>query len=212
MPGYPSKAAGDTVSYINWNDVAGQGRMRFASAAARDAAIPSPAEGMIVYNSSIVRGQFYDGVAWITSPAGAYSLELAATSYLTGTQSPIPQSTLQWENGDYWSSGANQRHTVPAVSGSRMPYDGVHVVNAGIVWAANATGVRELSLRLNGSNILTKQTLNNLGASITVGINVTWVGVLNGGDYVEAIAYQTSGGNLSQNASSTYLATSRLAF
>ncbi|MCP5026415.1 MAG: hypothetical protein GY929_09035 [Actinomycetia bacterium] len=209
--GYPSKAAGNTVSNTEWNEVAGQGLMRFASTGARDAAIPTPVEGMRIYLSSIVREQMYDGVAWITTPPGAHSWEAAATGYASGVQSPVPQSTLSWENGDYWASGANQRHTVPPTSGSRMPYDGVHTVSAGLVWAANATGIRELSLRLNGSTIITKDTKNNLGASVTVGHTLSWTGFLSGGDYIEALAYQTSGGVLAQVANSSYLSSARLA-
>lgn len=204
--GYPSKSAGFTVANTEWNEVANQGIMRFADATARDAAITSPIQGQRCFLTSTDRECFYDGSGWVDTPAGASAYESTATSFATGVASNVPQSSLIYENGNYWDAGANQRMTVPSNHG------GYFIVTAGMEWQANATGFRQLAIRKNGvaAPYLAIQTSNNQGASNTVGVNLSWIGVLVGGDYVEGVCLQNSGGNLAQVAGSSYLSIARL--
>lgn len=212
--GAPFKNALDTVAEGEWDQLVAQGVMKFADATARNAALTAPTFGMLALNQSTVRGELYDGAGWLNSPAGAKSSQAAATNYLTATLSAVPQAdgiagsgAFEHRSGLFFNAGANQRLTIPASSGGRSAYDGIWVVACGLIWTANATGYRELNLRLNGTTYLARTNTAAISGS-SIGQNVPWVGFLQGGDYVEAVAYQTSGGNLT--AASSWLACARL--
>ncbi|MFI8084358.1 hypothetical protein ACIF6L_26590 [Kitasatospora sp. NPDC086009] len=56
------------------NGIVGQTVMRFASATARSAALPTPVAGMTVWLAAEARLEIYDGAAWRTyTPAGAWT-------------------------------------------------------------------------------------------------------------------------------------------
>jgi hypothetical protein len=75
------------------------------------------------------------------------------------------------------------------------PRAGIYHLSGGVLWQANTTGVRQITLRQNGSTgtMLASQTTPALGANLQ---EVSSLVMLNQGDYIELLAYQTSGGDL----------------
>jgi hypothetical protein len=68
---------------------------------------------------------------------------------------------------------------------------GTYVITGNITWATNATGIRQVGLRLNGSNAIAIQTTNGV-AGVNTCMSVTTTHALVVGDYVEMTVYQTS--------------------
>ena len=91
----------------------------------------------------------------------------------------------------------NSRLTVPASMG------GIYLIIANVEFAANATGLRQLTMRINGN----AATTNTVGMANTPTGNATRIsrlsasGIvsLSAADYVEAYVFQESGGNLNVN-------------
>lgn len=72
---------------------------------------------------------------------------------------------------------------------------GKYVIVVSIRWAANATGVRLLQLRLNGTTLIGYVGQNAISAG-THDMNLVSIYNMSATDYVEARVYQNSGGNL----------------
>ena len=74
---------------------------------------------------------------------------------------------------------------------------GIWVVGASVQFAANATGYRQLTLRLNGVTNLAQQTVNAVTASaIQTSMTVVVLSQFSAADYVECVVRQTSGAAL----------------
>ena len=76
---------------------------------------------------------------------------------------------------------------------------GVYAIYANIAWAANVTGIRGLSIQVNGNVIATQDLPAGSGQAMSVATQ--WKMAV--GDYVEIAAYQASGGNLNVNQDGT---------
>ena len=92
----------------------------------------------------------------------------------------------------------NSRFTVPA-NGA-----GLYVMTAGVEIAANATGRRELSFRVNGATFIASARDSTPSASHATRLTVATEYRLAVGDYVEAMIFQNSGGNLSLVVAAEY--------
>lgn len=148
-----------------------------------------------------------------TAPASWGNSVKAATDYLAnpphcGLQHSVAQSHLTtggWqaivfdtENEDT----ASMHSTVSNTSRITVPDPGLYVVSAAVEFAASATGVRALGIRKNGAptgppNIRGRSQNGSPGAA-----NPTWCFLssavkLAAADFIEAVAYQNSGGALS---------------
>lgn len=82
---------------------------------------------------------------------------------------------------------------------------GRYRITASAEFAANATGVRSLLLRTNGTTTtIGAVRVPNAGAADVTIVECTTTWTFSVNDYVEVFAYQTSGGNLNVNASGSY--------
>lgn len=110
----------------------------------------------------------------------------------------IANSTLvavNWDTELYDTDGFhdnvtnNNRLTVPAGAGN------VYMLVCGIVWAPNASGVRRVMIRKNGTTVLASHRSNAVDSGETHASLIAFddAGV---GDYYEVLVEQTSGGNL----------------
>lgn len=81
---------------------------------------------------------------------------------------------------------------------------GTYAIYGCAEFAANATGYRQLSVRVGGTNYVATVTIPSAGAGppSVVAIATHWN--LAVGEYVELMALQTSGGALNVNATSNY--------
>lgn len=111
---------------------------------------------------------------------------------------------LDSERFDQAGGAASTMHGT--VNNSRLTaiYAGIYQISGGVEWAANATGHRDLFIRLNGATSIAYGRMPNGGVGDSVLHFVTCVYSLAVNDYVELCANQNSGGNLNINASPNY--------
>jgi hypothetical protein len=107
-----------------------------------------------------------------------------------GSGSAVTMATVVRDTDGFFSVGSPTILTVPANLG------GLYQVQGGVIFNANATGVRALFVYVNGS--IAYQFANN--TSPDAGDKISLTGVvdlkLNAADTVGLFAYQTSGGSL----------------
>lgn len=84
----------------------------------------------------------------------------------------------------------NSRLTIPTGG------DGFYLVRATVAFAANATGLRRIDILKSGATVLATNRLISSGAGDLTRFEATWFGNLVAADYVEAQAWQNSGGAL----------------
>lgn len=142
-----------------------------------------------------------DAIGSATSAAGCRAWLNTTTSIPNSTSTAIPLDRESFDTDAFRDDAVNPtRLTVPAGKG------GLYVVTAGIVYAANGTGVRRILVYVNG----TPASIQTVLAHGTDSNYVLLADVLNlaAGDYVELFATQTSGGALNAVGSeeSTFLA------
>lgn len=99
---------------------------------------------------------------------------------------------------------ANLHSIVTNTSRITVPDAGRYIFDASVEFAGNATGIRQLFFRINGTLIFAADSRINAGAGIGTQINLSRGVVLAAADYVEVLARQDSGGALNINASSAY--------
>lgn len=120
----------------------------------------------------------------------------AAQTIVNNTRTALTFDTETVDVGGMHSTSSNtSRLTVP--SGGQ----GLYVIGGACEFVANATGIRDIELRINGSVYFAGSQIASAGASATTLMNVTGVYPLVDGDYVELTVVQTSGGNLNTGTS-----------
>lgn len=122
---------------------------------------------------------------------------LSDTSVATATFTALSFLSERYDVGGCHSTASNQsRLTVPSGGG------GVYQIGGNATFDANATGIRELRIRLNGTTYIAASSATTVSASGGQSMNVSCDYKLTAADYVELVAYQTSGGLLDVLASS----------
>lgn len=164
------------------------------------------ADGTVINNAALQA--IYDAIDQLFAGAGSYATftfggqvkadgQPRASAYNNATQS-ITDSTLtaltlnseDFDVGSLHSTSVNtSRMTLSATAG------GVYIVVGQTTFAGNATGVRDLSLRLDGTTYVGSSRVTNL-AAVQMTFGVSAILTLTNSQYVELIAFQTSGGNL----------------
>ena len=108
---------------------------------------------------------------------------------------PDNATTAMTANSENFDTDA-MHSTVSLTSRVVAQTAGRYLVNAAVLFAANATGRRALDLRINGTtthNIDGRMTVTTVNSMAITGMRLL---TLAAGDYVEAMVLQTSGGNL----------------
>jgi hypothetical protein len=100
----------------------------------------------------------------------------------------------------------NVTHDTSATGKLTALEDGWYTIGVSAEFVANATGVRLLQLKLNGTTYIASTLLPNAGASLPTRLPCNTVYYLVAGDYVQVEAYQDSGGNLDINHTQAYTA------
>jgi hypothetical protein len=146
------------------------------------------------------------GMKWAT-PAGSALVGCAlslssAVSLSNGSGVIINWDTELFDTDDFHSTVTNtSRLTVPAGKG------GKYLVGCMGRFAANATGYRNTTIRLNGATSINGSSGASVGASGSAQTVNIFLRTFTAGDYLEVDAYQNSGGNLnfeSTDANSTF--------
>jgi hypothetical protein len=144
------------------------------------------------------------GLKWASPSAASF---VGARAYKVTTAQSISNNTdtaisfnaeLFDTNSFHDNSTNNTRMTVPSGKG------GKYLLVANLVFAANATGVRNLQFLVNNTTSIGATRIATAGSSENTIVNCSSIIDLVATDYVEVIAFQTSGGSLNINADQAF--------
>jgi hypothetical protein len=161
-------------------------------------AVPAPQTWVnsVLVAAADLNREIRDTASFILNPPHVAAFRSAALTV------PTSSSTLVQLDGEQYDWSVTAMHdTVTNNSRLIAPEDGLYDIRARTLWAANATGDRELDVRLNAAGASGGGTLvvsDHSTPQAAAGINVTaqrdWPMVA--GDYIELFVFQSSGGNL----------------
>jgi hypothetical protein len=152
--------------------------------------------------AAIWNADMVDNVKWVAGDSGGKPscrvYNSANYAIANATQQAISFDSETRDNGGMHSTVSLQtRIVVP--SGAA----GFYLIGGHATFASNATGVRQLQIRVNGTTQIATSEVNSLSAN-ALSLTVVTVYPLAVSDYVELMAYQTSGGNLDVQANNRY--------
>lgn len=179
-------AAGDKLGAADLDALVDQSAMVFATDAARTTAIPSPTEGMVSFQMSTDRYEWYTGSVW-TPMAGAmpYVIATSASQTLTTATDTI----LTVADVDNRSFG-----TITNSSGVfTCSKAGIYSVSYAVSYASNAVGERVNTITIGSRP---SQARYNASASTFQVYTMHAVKPLTAGQTIFVRGYQGSGGNL----------------
>lgn len=127
----------------------------------------------------------------------------AAQSLTTATLTALAFNS---EHIDQSSNVADTMHdTVTNNSRLTCRYAGVYQISASVEFANNATGIRLLRIRHSvGGVSIASDARSNAGGGDPVSISISALYPMAVNEYVELLAYQSSGGNLNVNSVGNY--------
>ena len=140
-----------------------------------------------------------DNIAWIATDSPvcrAYS-SVAFSHTSSGSALAVTLDSERFDNAAIHSTSTNtSRLTIPTGAGGKYLFGGT------VEFAPNATGLRAVSGRVNGATYVTSQSFP-AAASATTG-SICSVYSFAAADYIEMMAFQSSGGTLAVSATSAY--------
>jgi hypothetical protein len=154
--------------------------------------------GADIGNNTLLSADLANGAV---TPAKFGTIPAARATKTTVQSIPTAQATaLTFDDEDFDTGRPFGLHS-PTTNNTRLtaPISGVYQVSAGVGWDDNDTGNRILGLRLNGGACCPSAASFMLAATsgFETRQNVSDMLKLSAGDFIEAMAEQTSGGNLS---------------
>lgn len=127
---------------------------------------------------------------------GARVYNSADITLTTGVLTALTFDSERWDDAGFHSTSVNTNRLT-------IPQAGRYLVGASIVFASNATGIREVYLFLNNTTRIADELRPAVsGSSTRIVINTVYAFAV--GDYLECYAYQDSGGNLNVTAAGNY--------
>lgn len=165
----------------------------FPTTAARTAGFPSPNAGDQAIVTADKSLYVYDGAAWLQTYVygGVPQAKLLRTTVQTITTAT--DTAINWTSesidtlNGHDNAVNNTRYTAQA--------GGQYLMIATVPWANNATGIRRIDFKKNGTTFYTGSS-HPSGVATRVSTNASRILELSFGDYVEVFVHQTSGGNL----------------
>jgi hypothetical protein len=147
--------------------------------------------------------------------ADAFPLRPTATNFAQAPQArvtrasaqSIPTSTLTAVSFDTERYDRGTKDGMfDAVAPTRLTcrVSGLYAIAGAVEWPANATGYRRILLRVGGLTVIAEDLVPVNSASVVTRHNVASEYRLAGGDYVELLCEQNSGGALNVNAANDY--------
>lgn len=121
----------------------------------------------------------------------------ANISTTTAANTALTFNSERWDSGNLHSTSANTERLT-------APITGLYSIGGHAYFAANATGSRQISVRVNGSTYIAIQREAKGDATNVTVLSVETVYRLAAGEYVELVVQQTSGGNLDVTAAANY--------
>jgi hypothetical protein len=152
------------------------------------------ARGVIVTGTAITAA----GINAISDPPRCRLTHASAQSTTSGTGLALLFDTEVVDDGGLHSTSSNtSRITIPSDGG------GFYVINGNVEFASNATGHRQLAVRLNGSTTIANVRIPAVNGAVTI-VSISTMYSLADGDYIELLALQSSGGALNVNSTGDY--------
>lgn len=137
-----------------------------------------------------------DSMEFVYSPPGALVYNSAALAINTGTITALTFNSERFDNDGIHSTSSNTGRLTCVTAGR-------YLISGSVEFASNATGYRQLLLRLNGATYLANEVVP-ANASIATGVTTQRIYPLVATDYVELLVVQTSGGSLNVTAAGNY--------
>jgi hypothetical protein len=136
-----------------------------------------------------------DSINFIANPPACRVYKASSFSHASsGTAQPITFDTERYDTDGMHSTSVNTDRITFTTAG-------LYLVEGGVQWDANATGVRYLAIRLNGSTII---RLKQDNAVNDLGQIVSTVYKFAAADYVQLMAFQNSGATRTIVAAGNY--------
>jgi len=122
-------------------------------------------------------------------PPSCRVYKAAAQSINSGSDTAIQFDSERWDTDSMHDTVTNKTRITANTAG-------IYVITGHAMFAANATGIRAIYIRLNGSTRIAQQLMPSNSAGTDTALSVATVYELAAADYVELMAVQTSGGAL----------------
>jgi hypothetical protein len=140
--------------------------------------------------------QFPVGIQQVSQVPQARVYNSAAITCTTGVVKTLTFDTERYDTNSIHSTTVNTSRLTCVTAG-------LYSIGGNAEFANNAVGTRNLAVLLNGVTTIVSEARGANGADLTR-VNVHGDYRLVAGDYVELIAFQTSGGNLNVTAAGNY--------
>lgn len=139
----------------------------------------------------------FDNLAQAVNPPvpQARVFNSANISVANNTLTALTFDSERFDNGGLHSTSAN-------TSRLTAPVTGLYSIGADVRFAANATGVRQAQLRVNGATTIASVTYPVAAAASASDLLLDAPWQLTAADYVEVMVFQDSGGALNVTAAS----------
>lgn len=179
---------------------AGTGILRMANATAPGSSPPS-GMGLFWYDDAAgaLKVKTDTGATRQMLHAGARVFHNTTQSLTSGSATALLFNSERYDTDSFHDTTTNtSRLTIPTGRG------GKYLMGGHIGWAGNATGRRDVSIRLNGSTLIAAFNTVPPDGTAFVSEPIVTVYDLAAGDYVELVATQASGGALSTVSNGNY--------
>ena len=134
-----------------------------------------------------------------SSFVGVSLVKSAVQAVANATDTAITWNTEDYDTNAFHDPTTNtDRITIPAGKG------GYYLIEARVSFAANATGIRSVTVKKNGTTVVVGADLNNQGSSASAVLIQSRVISAAVADYFHLNAYQTSGGSLNTDNTAGY--------
>jgi hypothetical protein len=121
----------------------------------------------------------------------------ANISIPTGTVTALTFNSERYDNGGLHSTSANTGRLT-------APITGLYVIGGNVRFAANATGIRNALIRLNGTTFIATDTRQATGGGNATDLPLETQYQLTAGDFLELVVFQDSGGALNVTAGANF--------
>lgn len=144
-----------------------------------------------IASSATYNAQVIDNLSWLGGDAPACRVYRTTNQSIANNTATVVQfPSERWDNfGMHDVSTNNSRITIPTGGA------GLYLIHSAVSFSANATGIRRISLNLNGSTVIARQHIAGFTSHPTF-LSATAFYRLVAGDYVETEVFQDSGGAL----------------
>ena len=146
-------------------------------------------------------GVLEEGILDVSLAPCARVTHNAAQSITNNTVTALAFNTERFDQAG--GSSSTQHDTVTNNSRLTAVYAGVYTIFGNIEWAGNATGFRDLELRINGTTVIAFWR-SQPATSGTWQQNISSIYNFAVNDYVELLVRQDSGGALNVNSTGNY--------